>query len=83
LHIPRDHLERQVERAAGGDDAKILVEHKQGLANRIHDGLGERPAIFNVHERLIVGQNRSLFEERVRYHHRLPGLAVSGKETAM
>jgi hypothetical protein len=29
--------------------------------------------IFNVHERLIVGQNRSFFEERLRYHHRLHG----------
>ena len=35
-------LERLVEGAAGGDDAKVLVQHQQRLAHGVDDGLRER-----------------------------------------
>jgi hypothetical protein len=33
------HLEGQVEGAAGSDDAQIPIEHQEGLADGVHDGL--------------------------------------------
>ena len=38
--------------AEGGDDAKVLVEHEQRLADRVHDGLGQDPAVFDLFERV-------------------------------
>jgi hypothetical protein len=46
-----------MERAAGDDDPKILVEHEQRLANRIDDGLGKRAPIFDAGERGRVERN--------------------------
>ena len=38
-------LERRIEGAARGDHAQLLVEHKNGLADRIDNGLRKRPRI--------------------------------------
>ena len=38
-------LEGQIERAAGGDHAQLLVEDENGLVDRVDNALGERPRI--------------------------------------
>ena len=43
-------LERFVEGAAGGDDAQVLIQHQQGLAHGVDDGLSQRPAVFDCCE---------------------------------
>ena len=40
--------ERQVVGAADGEHAEVAVKHEQGLANRVHDGLRQRPRILDV-----------------------------------
>jgi len=35
-----------VEGAARNDDPQILVEHKEGFADRVHDGLGQQERLF-------------------------------------
>ena len=56
---PQDVLavdpERQVVGAADGEHAQVAVKHEQGFAHRVHDGLRERPRIFDVLERLNHG----------------------------
>src|SRR3954451_13147357 len=42
------HLEGQVEGAAGNDDPQIPVEHKEGLADRVHDGLRQQAGGFGA-----------------------------------
>src|SRR3954452_13853061 len=42
------HLEGQVEGAAGSNDAQIPVEHKEGLADRVHDSLGQQAGVFGT-----------------------------------
>jgi hypothetical protein len=49
--------ERQIVGAAGGEHEQAAVKHKQGFAHRVHDGLRERPGIFDVLERLIHVRN--------------------------
>jgi hypothetical protein len=50
-------LERQVVGAADGEHAEVAVKHEQGFAHRVHDGLRERPRIFDVPERLNHAMN--------------------------
>ena len=47
--------ERQVEGAADGEHAQVVVKHEQGFAHRVNDGLRERPRIFDVLEGLSHG----------------------------
>jgi hypothetical protein len=44
-------------RAADGKHAEVAVKHEQGFAHRVHDGLRERPRIFDVLERLNHAMN--------------------------
>ena len=49
-------LERLIESAVGGDDAQVLIEDKQRIADRIHNRLGERARVIEVPDRLAVGE---------------------------
>ena len=42
------HLECQVEGPAGNDDPQIPVEHKEGLADRVHNGLRQQTSVFGT-----------------------------------
>ena len=42
------HLEGRVEGAAGNDDPQIPVEHKEGLADRVHDRLRQQERLFGT-----------------------------------
>ena len=55
--LPVD-LERQIERAARGDDLQVLIEDQERRADRIHDRLCERASIIDVHERLAIGRGQ-------------------------
>src|SRR6202047_909877 len=46
-------LEGPVVGAADGEHAEVAVKHEQGFAHRVHDGLRERPGIFDVLERRL------------------------------
>src|SRR3984893_14772549 len=50
-------LECQVVGAADGEHAEVAVKHEQGFADRVHDGLRERPRILDVLERLNHAMN--------------------------
>ena len=49
-------LERQIESAVCGDDAQVLIEDKQRIADRIHNRLGERARIVEVSDWLAIGE---------------------------
>src|ERR1700730_723493 len=53
----RADAQRQVVGAADGEHAEVAVKHEQGFAHRVHDGLRERPRIFDVLERLYHAKN--------------------------
>ena len=59
MDIPPIDLEGQIERAACRDHAQVLVEDQEGLADRIHDGLGESAPVIDVDERLTTGSARA------------------------
>ena len=48
LSIVGRDCERLVERAARRDHPEIAVEHHQGLAHRVHDGIRQRPRLFDA-----------------------------------
>ena len=48
---PDGSPERLIESAICGDDAQVLIEDKQRIADRIHDRLGERARIIEVSDR--------------------------------
>ena len=48
LSLGRLCPERLVERAACREHAEIAIEHDQGLANRVHDGVGQRARLLDV-----------------------------------
>ena len=58
-HVLTHEPEGLIEGAAGGDDAQILVEHQERVANGIDDGMRERDAILPVVERGVFRQIRS------------------------
>jgi hypothetical protein len=37
---------------------QVLIEDQERLADRIHDRLGERASIIDVHERLTIGRGQ-------------------------
>jgi hypothetical protein len=46
-----------VEGAARNDEPQILVEHKEGFANRVHDGLGQQERLFATLKSLQGGSS--------------------------
>jgi hypothetical protein len=50
--------EGQVERSAGGDDAQILIEDQQRLANRIDDRQGKRSCVVDTREEVNVSDGK-------------------------
>ena len=56
-------FERKIEGAACGDDTQVLIEDQEGLADRIHDRLGERAPIVDIHEWLTVGRGQCVCQE--------------------
>src|SRR3954466_16298710 len=42
------HFEGQVEGAAGSNDAKNPIEHQEGLADGVHDGLRQQAGVFGT-----------------------------------
>ena len=54
LDVLAVHPEGQEERAARGDDAQILVEDQQRLADRVDDRLRQGAAVFDTAERVRI-----------------------------
>jgi hypothetical protein len=52
------HPERLIESAVCRDDTQVLIENQEGIADRIHDGLGERARIVEVYEQWASGQGQ-------------------------
>ena len=48
-----------VEGAARSNDAQIVVEHHERIANSIDDGMRERDSVFHIDEWRILRQRRS------------------------
>jgi hypothetical protein len=42
LNVLTTHPERLMESAVCSDDTQVLIENQEGIADRIHDRLGER-----------------------------------------
>ena len=56
VNVLASHPERLMEGAVCGDDAQVLIENKQGIADRIHDRLGQRARVIEIPDRLGVGE---------------------------
>ena len=56
LNILTVHSEHQIEGAICGDDAQVLIEDEEGLANGIHNRPGEFVSIMDVDEQLAIVQ---------------------------
>jgi hypothetical protein len=50
MNVLEIHPERLAESAVCRDDTQILSENQEGIADRIHDSLGERARIIEVYE---------------------------------
>ena len=51
LNVLTIHLERLMESAVCSDNAQVLIENQERIADRIHDRLGERVPGIGIHER--------------------------------
>jgi hypothetical protein len=58
MNVVKIHPERLIESAVCRDDTQVLVENQQWIADRIHDGLGERAGIVEVYEQRAIGQGQ-------------------------
>ena len=58
MNVLKIHPERLIESAVCRDDTQILVENQEGIADRIHDRLGERAGIVEVYEQWATGQGQ-------------------------
>jgi hypothetical protein len=65
LHVLTLHPECQIERAVCGDDAQILVEHQQGLADGVDDRLGERMTFIERHRPQVLGRSQLVNERNL------------------
>ena len=45
-----DEMKGLVEGSARGDDAQVLIEHKDRVANGIDDGICERKFVLNIND---------------------------------
>ncbi len=58
MNVLKLHPEGLVESAVCRDDAQILIEDQERIADRIHDGLGEQTPLIKVYEQRDVGQGQ-------------------------
>jgi hypothetical protein len=65
LHLLTLHPECQVERAVRGDDAQLLVEHQQGLADGVDDRLGKRMTFIERHSSQVLGRSQLVYERNL------------------
>jgi hypothetical protein len=54
LNVLTIHPERLMESAVCSDNAQVLIENQERIADRIHDRLGERVPSIGIHERPAV-----------------------------
>ena len=54
LNVLTIHPERLIESAICSDNAQVLIENQERIADRIHDRLRERVRFIEVYERLVV-----------------------------
>jgi hypothetical protein len=58
MNVLTIHPEGLIEGAVCSNDTQILIENQEGIADRIHDGLGERARIVEVYEQRAIGQGQ-------------------------
>ena len=64
MNVLKIHPERLKESAVCRDDTQVLIENQEWIADRIHDGLGERARIVEVYEQRAIGQGRCVCPSR-------------------